>query len=278
MKKTCLSDKEILFEFDSVADFVEYSSKGPENGSSREEYRTHLAGGTWEQAIEQAVTGNPELVQEIAYGVGKIEGMIEKDTPGWIRDVTGDFFDVADFLSGEPEVFRREELNEKKMVVPVYSNFSMSSRISNDVIKNRGCAIIDLVDELQRSGFIAELSLVFGSRYNGVERYIKINISQDPVDLDAAAFVLANPMCLRRVYLAFLERECKKSYCGGYGIPVEFPVSRIIETSELGGINFGSSSSGFFDERDYCDLETSKDHVETILAELSRNPGKLVQS
>lgn len=278
MKKTCLSDKEILFEFDSVADFVEYSSKGPENGTSRTEYLTKEVGGTWEQALEQAATGNPELVQEIAYGVGKIEGMIEKDTPGWIRDVTGDFFDVADFLSGEPEVFRREELNEKKMVVPVYANFSMSSRISNYVIKNRGCAIIALVDELQRSGFVAELSLVFGSRYNGVERYIKINISQDPVDLDAAAFVLANPMCLRRVYLAFLERECKRSDCGGYGSPVEFPVLRTIETAELGGINFGSSRSGCFDRRDYCDLETAKDHVETLITEFAKNPGKLVQS
>lgn len=278
MKKKCLSKKEFLFEFDSVSDFVEYSSQGPENGTSRAKYRTETAGGTWEQALEQAITGNPELVQEIAYGVGKIDGMIGKDTPGWIRDVTGDFFDVADFLSGEPEVFRREELNEKKMVVPVFANFSMSHRISNEAIKNRGCAIIALVDELQRAGFIAELSLVFGSLYRNVYRYIKINISQDPVDLDAAAFVLANPMCLRRVYLAFLERECKKSDCGGYGSPVEFPVSRIIETAEFGGINFGSSSSGYFDERDYCDLETSKDHVETILTELSRNPGKVVQS
>ena len=278
MKKKCLSEKEFLFEFDSVADFVEYSAKGPENGSSREEYRTYSAGGTWEQALEQAITGNPELVQEIAYGVGKIEGMIEKDTPGWIRDVTGDFFDVSDFLSGEPEVFRREELNEKKMVVPVFANFSMSHDIPNEVIKNRGCAIVSLVDCLQRAGFIVELSLVFGSLYRNVYRYIKINISQDPVDLDAAAFVLANPMCLRRVYLAFLERECKKSHCGGYGSPVEFPVSRIIENAELGGIDFGSSSSGSFDKRDYCDLETSKDHVETILTELSRNPGKVVQS
>lgn len=278
MKKTRLFEKEFLFEFDSVSDFVEYSSKGPENGTSRAEYLTEKAGGTWEQALEQAVTGNPELVHEIAYGVGKIEGLIEKDNPGWIRDVTGDFFDVADFLSGEPEVFRREELNEKKMVVPVYANFSMSHNIPNDVIKNRGCAIIALVDELQRAGFIAELSLVFGSRYNAVYRYIKINISQDPVDLDAAAFVLANPMCLRRVYLAFLERECKRSDCGGYGMPVEFPVSRIIENAELGGINFGSSSSGCFDRRDYSSLENAKDHVENLLAALSRNPGKVVQS
>jgi hypothetical protein len=277
MKKTCLSDKEILFEFDSVADFVEYSSQGPENGTSRSEYRTETAGGTWEQALEQAVTGNPELVHEIAYKVGNIEGMIEKDSPGWIRDVAGDFFDVADFLSGEPEVFRREELNEKKMVVPVYANFSMNSGISNDVIKNRGCAIIALVDDLQRAGFIAELSLVFGSRYNGVERYIKINISQDPADLDAAAFVLANPMCLRRVYLAFLERECKKRDCGGYGCPIEFPVEKFTETEGLGGINFGSSSSFGFDRRDYCDLETAKDHINVIIEEFAENPGKLVQ-
>jgi hypothetical protein len=278
MKKTCLSDKEILFEFDSVADFVEYSSKGPENGDSRAEYLTKIAGGTWEQALEQAVTGNPELVQEIAYKVGNIEGMIEKDAPGWIRDVTGDFFDVADFLSGEPEVFRREEMSEVKKVVPVYANFGMSHNISNDVIKNRGCAIIALVDELQRAGFIAELSLVFGSRYNGISRYIKINISQDPADLDAAAFVLANPMCLRRVYLAFLERECNRRNCSGYGCPIEFPVEKINGTEELGGINFGSSSSGFFDERDYYDLETAKDHVETLITEFAENPGKLVQS
>lgn len=279
MKKTILGNNCFLFEFVSVSDFVEYSSNGPKFGYSRDASRSSckFSGGTWQQAVEQSITGNPELVKEIVYGVECISGVIDREAPEWIRDVEGDYFDVADYLAGEPEVFRKQEDSGSKKIIPVYASFAMGSSISNSVIKNRGCAIIALVDELQKSGNIVELNLVFGSLYNGKTRYIKINIAQDPADLDAAAFVLANPLCLRRIYLAFLETEEKKESCGKYGHPVDFAIELIYGDCEVPGINFVGSCSFDFFSFNYSSMKAAKEHVKDMISEFITNPKRIVR-
>ena len=153
------------YEFSDIIDFAEYAEAIPDDYHAKnndDEDFTEWAGGTWEEALAQARTGNPELVKQLFDGVNVINAMIEEEKVGEIRDVTGEYFDVADYLSGEPEVFRRDEYGERKPVVPVYASFSMNWRTSNDVIRNRGCAIVALCDELARSGFIVDLNLEIG--------------------------------------------------------------------------------------------------------------------
>jgi hypothetical protein len=252
----------IIQKYSSLLDFVEFAEGGPVKGWSRNNNskRISFTGGTWEDAIKQATTGNPELVQELFNGVNIINAMIEQERIGEIRDVTGEYFDVADYLSGEPEVFRREEFGDQRPVVPVYANFAMNCSISNNVIKNRGCGIIALCDELSKSGFIVDLNMCKSDDYCGKVYYTKIHVANDPLDLDTAAFIVANPMCHRRLWFAVLERSEKNKHCGTYGFPGEYDLDEIFATG-LSGFYFASSNHSVFDRENYNSLKATKDHI-----------------
>ena len=267
----------VIQEYSSLLDFVEFAEGGPENGLSRSKSQTEFAGGTWQDAVSQAKTGNPELVQELFNGVNIINAMIEEDRIGEIRDVTGEYFDVADFLSGEPEVFRREEFGDKRPVVPVYANFAMNCRVSNTVIRNRGCGIIALCDELAKSGFIVDLNMCKSDEYRGKTYYTKIKVGLDPLDLDTAAFIVANPMCHRRIWFAVLERSENDRNCGSYGHPGEYDLDEIFATG-LSGFYFTSSNHCLFSENieKYKTLEGTKDHIMSMVEQFKEKAEQVI--
>jgi DNA-binding protein len=249
-----------LYEFSDIIDFTEYAEAIPSNYYARKSKEDAWAGGTFKDALTQARTGNPELVKQLFDGVNVIEAMIDEEKVGEIRDVTGEYFDVADYLSGEPEVFRREEYGERKPVVPVYASFAMQSGISNITIRNRGCAIVALCDELSRSGFIVDLNLVQASSYEGRKYFTKIHVGIDPLDLDTVAFIVANPLCQRRLWLAAFERYTDDRYPWGHGTPIEYDLAEIFDTG-LSGFYFVSGTHTLFKRSNFDTLESAKNHV-----------------
>lgn len=266
-------------EFDDILDFLDYANAVPEYYHSHDssDRRNQFCGGSFEDAVRQASTGNPELVSRMFEGVNALSSALERESPGEIRDVTGEYFDVADFLSGEPECFRRSEFVERKPVVPVYASFSMDYRVSNEIIRNRGCAIIALCDELSRSGCIVDLHLVHVVESGAADREIfrdkiatSIRLGLDPLDLDTAAFVLANPLCLRRLWFAVLEHATGHERCAGYGRPTDY-----VE-EPLPGIYFVSSAHERFQERNFRTLNDAGSHLLAMLEEFQNGENHLV--
>lgn len=250
----------VMLYFDDILDYVEYCNAVPQKNNSKHRTDNDWCGGTFADAVKQATTGNPDLVKDFFDGVNAVSAMIEEEKVGEIRDVTGEYFDVADYLSGEPEVFRRDEYGERKPVVPVYANFSMRCDISTDTIKNRGIAITALCDELSKSGFIVDLNVVHAVEYCNKKYYTKIHLQNDPLDIDTLAFCVANPLCLRRLWFALLENITKESCCGGYGRPSEYDLQEIFDTG-LSGFYFTSSGHNVFRREYYSSLENAKTHV-----------------
>ena len=260
MKHRTIDEKTELYEFSDILDFVEYGEVVPDHYYAKACRDNKWCGGTFKEAVKQAKTGNPELVKDLFEGVNVISAMIDEEKVGEIRDVTGEYFDVADYLSGEPEVFRRYEYCDRKPVIPVYANFGMSCGISVDIIKNRGCAIVALCDELCRSGFIVDLHLVEAADYEGKIWITNIAVGLDPLDLDTVAFILANPLCLRRLWFAAFERYTDEANPWGHGHPAEYVLDEIFE-SGLSGFYFVSSKHNCFDEGNFRSLEKAKNHV-----------------
>ena len=282
MKMSYLGKNKFLMEYDDILDFTSYAEGGPEDGCSRKDTpeRINFAGGTWDDAVKQARTGNPELVKSFFKGVNVLSAMIESEKSGEIRDVTGEYFDVADFLSGEPEVFRREEFIERRQVVPVYASSAMHFEISNTVIKNRGCGIIALCDELCKSGFIVDLRMVHGVKPSFMDHfienyYMKIKVRLDPLDLDSAAFIIANPLFLRRLYFAALERVTNSRVLGGYGCPIEYDLSEIFD-SGLSGFYFTSSTHNVFRTSNYNSVEATKKHILSMIEAFKNNAEQVI--
>jgi hypothetical protein len=270
----------IIQEYSSLLDFVEYAEGSPfTDGQSRDnsEDFVNFSGGTWQDAVSQAKTGNPELVQSMFDGISIINSMIQEETIGEMRDVTGEYFDVADYLSGEPEVFRREEYVDLRPVVPVYANFAMNCAVSNTEIKNRGCGIIALCDELVRGGYIVDLNMCESVELGDNVHYTKIKVSLDPLDLDSAAFIVANPLCVRRLSFAVLERSEDSPNCGSYGCPGEYDLDEISTTS-LSGFYFTSSNHPLFGKniKRYKTLKGTKEHICEMIEEYKTTPTKLV--
>lgn len=282
MRKTSLGKNKFLMEFDDILDFTSYAVDGPAKGFSRDDSREriHFTGGTWYDAVHQATTGNPELVKSFFEGVNVLTAMIDSEKSGEIRDVTGEYFDVADFLSGEPEVFRREDYVDHRQVVPVYASFSMACHISKEIIRNRGCGIIALCDELCKSGFIVDLHLVHGAE-SGVwdnfkgKYYTKIKVGLDPLDLDTAAFIIANPLCLRRIWFAVLENVTGNNECGGYGSPIEYDLSEIFD-SGLSGFYFTSSAHRTFKQSNYNTIDATKSHILSMIEEFKNSAEQVI--
>lgn len=274
MIATKLDSETSILRFDSVADYIDYAENCPKNAEARQNNHIEWSGGTWQDALTQVKTGNPELVNQFYDGVNVLNAMIEEEKIGEVRDVAGEYFDVADYLSGEPEVFRREEFGDKRQVVPLWVNFGMLSNIEPHIIRNRGCAIVALADELQKSGFIVDLKIVKGSTFwNGRKIYASVDIKHDPLDLDAAAFFIANPLHLRRIWFACLERYIEVG--AEMGASAEYILDDLFE-SGLSGFYFASSTHKLFKESHYRSLENAKDHVMKMIDEFKNSPNQVI--
>ena len=271
MLKEDISKSQVRHTFDSILEFADYANTVPDSNYSKTNRDDGFTGGSFQKAMDQAVSGNPELVNRVFDGVNVIRAMIEEDYAGEIRDVTGEYFDVSDFMSGEPEVFRREEYKDSRPVVPVYASFSMNCGISKRAIENRGCAIVALCDELSHSGFIVDLHCVHAVYYSEKKYYTKIKLCTDPLDIDTMAFIVANPLCLRRLWFAALENYTGKSHCHGYGFPCEYDLDDIF-SSGVSGFYFTSSNHGAFDVENYSSLTKSKEHIIGMVERFKANP------
>ena len=260
MNIVTIDDRKIFAQFDDILEYVEYAEAVPGSNYSKTRKDYEWCGGSFADAVKQAREGNPDLVKDFFDGANVIAAMIEEERTGEIRDVTGEYFDVADYLSGEPEVFRRDEYGERKPVVPVYASFSMHCGISVELIKNRGIAITALCDELSKSGFIVDLNVVHAVAFNGKDYYTKIKLQNDPMDVDTLAFCMANPLNLRRLWFALLEHVTGKPQCYGYGTPKEYDLQEIFDTG-LSGFYFTSSNHDVYREHNYRTLKNAKDHV-----------------
>ena len=258
--KDATGSKCVRIEFDDILEYAEYADEVPQDNESRTLSDNAWAGGTFQDGIDQAKTGNPELVKQFFDGANILAAMIEEEKIGEIRDVVGEYFDVADYLSGEPEVFRRDEYGDRKPVVPVYANFSCSWNVNPKHIVNRGCAIVALCDELSKAGFIVDLHVVEACEWRCTKYYTKINIANDPLDLDGLAFLIANPLNLRRLWFAMFERLNNESDCGGYGSPSEYDLQEIFDTG-LSGFYFTTNMHQAYKPSNYDTLEHAKDHV-----------------
>lgn len=271
MKITELPKKAKRVTFENSLEFAEYADWDPnQRGKTKDNDPDYIewAGGTFGDAMRQVREGNPMFVKNLFDGVNVLTAMIQEEKISEIRDVTGEYFDVGDFLSGEPEVFRRDEYGLQKPVIPLIANFGMLADIDPEIIINRGCAIVALVDELQRSGFIVDLRVVKASEDSWGDCntvYGEVKVKTDPVDLDAFAFLIANPLCLRMIWFGCLEHLFeKKNLSGSYGSSVEFVVDDIFEKG-VSGFYFVSSSHRVFNQSNYSSLENAKRHVLSMI-------------
>ncbi len=293
------SSRTDFFEFDSICEYADYIEK---NLSQESEARHYKDGGksswswqSWEDAMKSAKNGNREYAKNLFDRLDIMEWSVLGNAFEEIRDVEGEYFDVGDVLSGEPECFRRMEPREVKPAIPVYVNFSQACSVSETEIMNRGTAIVAMCDTLEKDGYRVELNVICACRYRPVFRsnptieknvgklhriLFKVNMPNDPLDMDGISFALINPAFFRRLFFGVMGLVSGYNGSAGcYYATDEFDyddMKRIGYEEGSGGIYFGSDWCAWNHKR-FSTLESAKQHVLEVVEKYKATPGKLVK-
>lgn len=223
-----------VYEFPSLKEFARYADMVPAENFSRTNSENKWAGGTFADALRQAEYGNSNFASPFVTELTELERIFLTEHEYDVRDITGEYFDVGDFLSGEPEYFFARMLEEQKPIMTIAANIGMNWLQTPALIRRRGCAILALADQLLTRGFQITMKLVESFVFEGKKIVFSIQIHQSPLELNDAVFVLANPLCLRRLGFAVLERVMHRSNCEGYGCPEDFSVNELFSDDECG--------------------------------------------
>ncbi len=236
--------------FNSVAELAEYIENDPYNIEPHKDWY----GCDFDTAIRLAKYGDPELADKLDAKVEGIEKLLDSEGVEIIRDVTGEFFDIGTVLSGEPECWWREDIQPQRDTIRIEANISVMGSVDNDVIMNRGGAIVALCDSLCNAGYGVDLHMYSASQMpNGDHFYVEIGCPTKPLDIDAAAFTTCHPASFRRLVFGLRMKHYNNKYDGGSTTSkskLDYP-----ESIDFQGIGGGASGKWF------KDVESAEKHV-----------------
>jgi hypothetical protein len=108
-------------------------------------------------------------------------------------------------------------------IVRITVNMMISASIDANHIRNRGAAIVTLIDRIQLSGRRVELVASMHSELEGI-RYIwnvTVKRPEEPIDMDRIGLAFATPIMYRRLFFRVMEFSTPKPVFG-YGYPDNF--------------------------------------------------------
>ena len=239
-----------LTQFDSVGELLDWNSSPYKHvwkyskcsdTSSRGFAGTHSYGEADKLARDGWVEGAKKIKHYMDTFFDRVSSKVQ--TTDIHRGIEpGIMFDVGAFCAGAPDCWLTEEqrivdgLGNRVLTMNVHVTASAS--VSASTISARGGAIVATVQALELAGYSVEVNAVHkvtsvNARYGhypqeqnwNQETHIRLKASDQPINLDELAFVIAHPSMLRRILFRTIERcqdreLCKKlSY--NYGYPTD---------------------------------------------------------
>lgn len=196
----------------------------------------------WEDTLTLAREGwheGAERVQAIAKRLetSLIHNIVREDVN---YDVEGMSFDVARYLTGEPEHWVRQEESTMAMEgqrhVKVVVNTAVSGGVERNVIETRGAVIAALVNLLEFAGHRVELWVGRGVAMDYTRRtrpvYVtltRVKAYDQPLDIERVAFAVAHVAMARRINMAAhahrltAEDNATLGMHDGTGYPADLP-------------------------------------------------------
>jgi hypothetical protein len=228
----------------------------------------HGFGGTVQRALHGWDEGE-RAVKTISKALfDKIALHVEREYP--VMDVEGAEIDIALFLDGEPECWRRMESvtqeNAGRRIIKLVLNMSTSAGVSSASMMAKGAAVTALAELLEFAGHGVEIVVTDGMSGWGdgafqAFNFITIKHADQPMDVNRMAVALAHPGMLRRLGFSVMEHwpldvQRAIGVGGGYGMPTD------VEKEEQGDVYVGRS---FYGERQW---ESVPETIKWVLAQL----------
>jgi len=164
------------------------------------EYHRNWAGGSEADFKRRAVVGSADFGDEIRRHLGNMPTVATPPSDGWTSKPVGFLPNVPAYVSGAtPNTMLTRKPVGAPEPVRVFVNAFVSWMNSNETITKRGAVVAALIESL-RNHVPVELWVcgVSGVRRtsNGTVGMVKVPV--DTLDFDRLAFVLADPLFLRR--------------------------------------------------------------------------------
>lgn len=231
----------------NVNDFYVYTHKSDTPDWSRRNCNdpddVEFSGGdTYDDTYEYAMKGWPK-------GLGMVEDADEMiksmgiESPAFQRDVYGDFIDIGSYCTGQPDCFFREihtqDTHAQGKVKRIIVGNSFNSGVRSEYVRNRGAAIMTLIDGLEMAGFRTEVTIATLSEALSSQKYkgtsygsdkimhlveTPVKKSDEPLNRERLAFGLMHAGYFRRFTFMLREtlsesaqRAFSVSEWGGYG-------------------------------------------------------------
>lgn len=135
--------------------------------------------------------------------------------PALRYDVAGERPDIMRAIGGDPMSMttRRSKLSSRRRVLRVALEAGVNANISAEAIINYGAALLSYVDAIEHDGISVELNLIFSCTESSEAKKQKFQClcvykrAGQHLDIDRAAFALANPAVLRRFLFNLLRQQ-----------------------------------------------------------------------
>jgi len=271
-----------VIEFDTWGEFIDHvETVNPTKGADNESHNTKGAGwcsATWSEAINLARHGWTKGESYVAKRAKRLEDRIAHRIvrEDWNYDVEGMAFDVARYLTNEPEHWIRPEdsvvtSDAGTRHVKIVANVSASCQVTDEAIRARGATIAALVELLEYSGQCVEVHIIMAttnqSKGAPVHAFsVRVKAFDQKLDMGRIAFALAHSATLRRFGFRMNEsahhsivREIGSS-AYSYGYPAEF--DKLGETSL-----YLPAAKGWDNDVDWTSVESAEAWILAKLAE-----------
>lgn len=226
----------ITRRFESWDAFVNYAAPERPDSASRLGNRAWSGTASFSEALDLARGGWVEGLKRIRPMAARVEAAGARGIR-WdvVRDVSGAWVDVGEYLRGVPECMVSPVECEAPVAGPIVTLVvagSASSCVSADSIMRRGAACVSLVDALEAAGRRVEIVLSFAvsSHAGSAKHELRVVVKRADMQLspEVVAFSLAHPASLRRIAFGAWEQEgddarryWEFTMSGGYGRPTD---------------------------------------------------------
>ena len=161
-------------------------------------------GGYWEEGAKSLVEAKSETDAELE--------RVESET--FKRDYAGSRPSVPAYLAGSPRsMIRPAKIEQFKPTVKVLVNMTVSHNVDQNQVVNRGAAILTAITAMEKRGLQVHIDCCLTVKCANLTRTYLINLKKahEAVCIGDVSFSLVHPNMTRRLMLALMERDDKKS-------------------------------------------------------------------
>jgi len=189
-------------------------------------FEGHSAMDSWDQANKNIKYGWKNGVEKLLTYFAEYNNQLVGTTTHIYHDLVGRSLNMGRYVEEEPECWRRKRKargNQPKFI-RVVADIGQSSRMTPEYLFSRGAALAVLIDKLEAANircevlvYISSLAGQNGSAYMFANTTgILVKRHQEPLNLPAMAYVLANTAFVRRLMWSVRDKIGLSAWAGGY--------------------------------------------------------------